>query len=1268
MIVLQEPPILQDTKQHLEAMDGDAFERLVVRCLGEMSPELRGLAVLGQNDDGKPIPCPVDGLYFVAAPEPCWVMVASTTMARQKLRGKWLGNAGKAGDVDKAVTWFNEAKVKSPGVKGRLILATNRSLSGNDKLYLDAVSEGRNSGLQMQIIEGSALVRFLDNTREGQSVRQEILGIPAFLISLPLLRQVAQESLKAHWLRYGPGLEEADHLISRKAQAGIRRSLAAGSPLIGLQGASGFGKSVLAHQVARERTEAGDVVIWIPAELITPDAPLATTLSAVLKMFSASLDASAGEDALRLVAEQASRLILLVDDINRTDRPIQLVKTMNGWVGADSYRQAAGSEARRVNSAPPQVSFLVPLWPNASAPSYAGTGADKAMWMLWRLVPVEPYSQKERIMLEEQRQAEHIPDFEGITDALNGDPFLCGLVSPHLRFTAEDSHAELIRLIFEDFLAQSAQAAEERARSCNMLVLTYEVIQAVDALVDLMLDQDEPDLNWTRVQSRLSERQANILRHVADTNQLGWLVSDPQQAVWHWKHTRLRDALIGRRLAVALFPEIATEGDPVNLSEQVIRLLDNPGLCEAWAISLAYLPSASTQCGAIKILGQHAPLALAHALRLSLFPQEAAPREALRMGLKTALAVQPDRSNEFVPSLQTLILEQLSLTDDDLVLDIVEGLPVAWDTEFARLRNGNLTVALGMIADAQRHSFPPAANDRQLEASLQAFGKREARQKAHLIERIKAALQDSAQMKAAVLLMGYLAWPEFSALISISWQQHRSLFFPIAGNFNHGPWLCYLWALGRCCTRETKSTLVELLLGVGRLDDEHREHGATQRYLHFGSGMRQALRFPLSPSAVQTWVEVATGTPTISRDLFFNCRQQEEPDIVEAYVRWAAIAKPFMPGDFVRSSDVLLDPQPIPPGWIHDAKVYQNNDVLKRLWELVTRETNQEVRDLAFTMWKRSASHEEIGLLRSIREDDALFDPSLEVRIRLVDETAAPALAARIRQNPAEWCGYAPRLYHDAEVREAFLAGYPVALEKAHWDVEAAPRHLPLNAIPEFVSRLRPSLLRASETWVPLLLTGVPEALSLVHEAVGQASQEDLQFLFSFSLSSGEPLTKKMLDAIEPALNRCEPNQLNYLVEKAIEDGQGDWVLEHLPEIVTGDGHAPLWLTEADIWASLGKLANLAPQGLMAVYCTSEFHRVVDDRGRRPFLADPMIILRAWMRENPSADQISVAALIISEKGIPDDLLWWSRLQPDDVGRPHWENARRLLKIRRWKN
>lgn len=1259
---------MQDTKQHLEAIDGDAFERLVVRCLGEMSPELRGLAVLGQNDDGKPIPCPVDGLYFVAAPEPCWVMVASTTMARQKLRGKWLGNAGKAGDVDKAVTWFNEAKVKSPGVKGRLILATNRSLSGNDKLYLDAVSEGRNSGLQMQIIEGSALVRFLDNTREGQSVRQEILGILAFLISLPLLRQVAQESLKAHWLRYGPGLEEADHLISRKAQAGIRRSLAAGLPLIGLQGASGFGKSVLAHQVARERAEAGDVVIWIPAELITPDAPLATTLSAVLKMFSASLDASAGEDALRLVAEQASRLILLVDDINRTDRPIQLVKTMNGWVGADSYRQAAGSEARRVNSAPPQVSFLVPLWPNASAPSYAGTGADKAMWMLWRLVPVEPYSQEERIMLEEQRQAEHIPDFEGITDALSGDPFLCGLVSPHLRFTAEDSHAELIRLIFEDFLAQSAQAAEERARSCNMLVLTYEVIQAVDALVDLMLDQDEPDLNWTRVQSRLSERQANLLRHVADTNQLGWLVSDPQQAVWHWKHTRLRDALIGRRLAVVLFPEIAAEGDPVNLSEQVIRLLDNPGLCEAWAISLAYLPSASTQCGAIKILGQHAPLALAQALRLSLFPQEAAPREALRMGLKTALAVQPDRSNEFVPSLQTLILEQLALTDDELVLDIVDGLPGAWDVDFARLRNGDVVVALGMIERTLRQrGFPPAAKDRQLEAALEAFGKRKVQQSKQLVEHMEAALQDGGLIEAAVLLMGYLAWPEFSAVICDSWQQLRSLLFPLAGDTNHRPWLCYLWALGRCCTPDAKPVLSELLRGVERLDNQRREHGATQRYLTFGSSMKQAIRFPLSPSAVETWLEVAAEVPTIRRDLLFICRHQEEPDIIEDYVRYIATAEPVL-SEFMENVDVLHDPQPLPSGWTFESKTYQSEAVLRRLWDMVKQETNQKIRALAFTIWKRSASHEELNLLRSINESDRLFDASLKVRVRLTDETAAPALAGRIRQRPSYWCGYAPRLYHNAEVQEAFLENYPAALDEAGWDANNAIGYLPLDAIPRFVSRLRPSLLRASRTWVPLLLTGVPEALALVREAVSEAGVLDLQMLFHFDLYPSGILTKKMLEAIKPVLSRCEQNDLVHLVEKAISDGLSSWVLDHLPGVVTGEGHEPYWLTEPDIRASLDELARRVPQGFSEVRRTSKFYDVADSRNHRALLIDSMTVLRAWLGELPADDKITVAALVVSERGIPDDFSWWSRLQPGNAGRSHWENASRLLKIRRWRN
>ena len=63
------------TQSRLSALDDTDFERLVLRYLEYTRPELRGIASTGQNEEGKPIACPVDGIYYLHGPPPLCVAV-----------------------------------------------------------------------------------------------------------------------------------------------------------------------------------------------------------------------------------------------------------------------------------------------------------------------------------------------------------------------------------------------------------------------------------------------------------------------------------------------------------------------------------------------------------------------------------------------------------------------------------------------------------------------------------------------------------------------------------------------------------------------------------------------------------------------------------------------------------------------------------------------------------------------------------------------------------------------------------------------------------------------------------------------------------------------------------------------------------------------------------------------------------------------------------------------------------------------------------------
>ena len=1243
---------LYDALARIECSD---FEELVVRYLRETYSDLRGLISTGKNSKNKPIPCPVDAMLYIAGSPPRCVAVAITTEMRKNLSGKWLGNAGKIGDIDKAAKYFETWKTYQPDIVCELYIATNCQLGSEVSLYRKAIERGRAHNIRVTVVEASCLLDFLDRGPEGQYVRQELLGIPASRMSLSLLRSISLQTLDQHWQRFGSARTGIDTLIQREAALEVRHALTGNAGLVGLTGASGVGKSALAQQIARELVSTENIVIWIAAEWIVPDAPLVTTLASTLSKFHSSLNNAAGEDALRIATEQARGITLLIDDINRTGSISALLRTIEGWASRNK-----GQEGGRAGN---NIDILVPLWPNEAIPLNPNGQNDNRTRADWHLISIRAYTDREQRMLEEKQNRGVSSDNEQIFKVLSGDPFLCGLVSPHLEVTSDTSRSELIRVLFENALHLASQKAEENARAAGQMVTANEVGYALDDLIEQMLLADEPEPDWLSVRAILGDRKADILHRLADTNQLGWLASEAERTVWRWKHTRLRDALTGRWLAKRIFLEWESRGT----SDATRKWLAHPGLSEAWALALVFAPNSEAQVRLIYEIGMSFPLALASALRLNLFPAEQAQRAAIQQALKTALSILGDRENEFVSGLETLILAQLAETNDPLVIVLTEDLSITWDVRFARIRNGDLQAALQYFdSQLRRGEFPPSYNFRTLEDSLEALTRLYTKNEETLAKQLSSRLHLDSEPEPAILLMGYLGWSQFCEVICKSWEARRAAEDTRPGSL---AWQCYLWSLARCCSEEGISTLAELLRGVEMLSKDRGETGGEERYLHFSMPLRAVgrSRLPLSSIAAATWAKVATDHSNISYELFYTARRVESPIFVEAYVRWYVKAKPFM-HEFSRNSDVLKDPQPLPRDTHLDVAVFRSSVVLDRLWELATNDGDANVRELAFQMWRRSASITELPQLQSIPEASSLFNAALEVRARLGDETAGGSLAKKIKEKPTDWCAYAPRLYQVPEVKEAFLDNYAAALEGDGYEEGYAPSHLPAEAVPEFIERLRPVLLKTRRTWTSLFLTGVPEALTLIQEVIAGAQESDLEHLFSYRLYGGGPITRRMLDALRPVLHRLRENDIRRLVEQALKDGQGEWVMQNLTAYVSAPDHPRYWLNEQDILDDLNALAAQVLHGTRAVYATHYYHEVISSDAHSPYMTDFKRTLRRWLGATPTDAQITIAALALIERGQTEDIAWWQDIRPQqDTCRQQWENTFRILLIRKWK-
>ena len=132
---------MDETELALERLsDTSVFETLAVLYIERQWPELRGLIQTGINNEGKPIPCPVDAIRLIPIDDGAQrlVFLAATTTADEELSRKWLGEEPttktdkkrnrepRKGDIEKAAEELTAWKNTHPQARGVLYLATNR--------------------------------------------------------------------------------------------------------------------------------------------------------------------------------------------------------------------------------------------------------------------------------------------------------------------------------------------------------------------------------------------------------------------------------------------------------------------------------------------------------------------------------------------------------------------------------------------------------------------------------------------------------------------------------------------------------------------------------------------------------------------------------------------------------------------------------------------------------------------------------------------------------------------------------------------------------------------------------------------------------------------------------------------------------------------------------------------------------------------------------------------------------------------------------------
>jgi hypothetical protein len=428
---------IERTCHSLEAFTNTGqFEIIGMGFLRSLDTGLAALAHTGINALGKTISSPIDGFAMVRGLwPPCFVFAQFTTDQRKRLREKWLGGS-QSGDLAKACAQADSLRASLPDAKFRIYLCSTRRV--DQELITACALFGTGRGVEVLVVEQSALAHWLAVKPDGQFLRAEYLGIRTSLLSAQLLDEICLKSVE----RYAIELEDAPWIDRPFERVLQERAWTGKETIIALIGDSGYGKSTSASRLLRSLSERGRRCIRISEDDVSSTPTLAAALDRAMRSIYPTLETGAGEEALRLCAQ--SPLIVVVDDINRAPDPSRCLERCLSYL----------RDKQNANSL-----LILPLWKKiASRLISRGTPRTTDV-----VIPRFTYEECHDLISSRLPSTKHFEIYK-LAQELQGDPYLVGL------WIQRGARANLERDLIAAFVGDECQRlAEQSAGAINIM-------------------------------------------------------------------------------------------------------------------------------------------------------------------------------------------------------------------------------------------------------------------------------------------------------------------------------------------------------------------------------------------------------------------------------------------------------------------------------------------------------------------------------------------------------------------------------------------------------------------------------------------------------------------------------------------------------------------------------------------------------------------------------------------------------------------------------
>ncbi len=1194
----------------LERMtDRAQFELLATSVLRKSKPEYAGIIHTGINSRGETIVARVDGIHQIPGnTPPHYVFVQHTTTDRTRLRNKWISN--RDADIPKAIAAANKIRKGQPSAMFTIVLTTNQRV--DKQLFIDLQQHAATASMAVDIWEQSRISDFLDTTADGQYLRKLYLNINAELLSADLLHKIGQQSLDQYKnealmpttvpLVHRPAVEE----ILANAQPG-------GADLCIVRGRSGYGKSVATAQALEHWLSEGHFGLWLPAHLVQNAPRIQNAIEECLRSYYPTLEPGAGETAIQL-ARKAGRILLCVDDINRTPAPDRSLQQLINL--ATPSKESVRGRNTGVTEVPISAPLcqVIPVWPEVT--SLLPQAVLDQPWIrnvvLHELLPEE----SAEIIRTKAPRLSTVEVCE-LASQLSHDPFLIGLFATlannqmntnQLRATAADA--------MEQFLNHQFNVACQ-VGSANLLATELSEI-LINLAARMIIDRNLRPL-WRELESWFPE-DSKEMRGIRLLTQKGHLCGlDPERRLI-FRHDRLQEWFL-----IIAMTELLKRNDP---SQNVVS---DPYFSTIVGKALAKTELPPDQIAEIQ---KDAPWTVFEAIR-----QIGEPSNPHHERLFEAAYNFAEReSSHSVDAVMEAICATLMETDSSRILPIIDAMPPNAMLMAAGLRNGSAQHGMRFIRSSANHHFEPGMNhgfrDRVVEHAGHHHGKQLANQIRQQLSRRDLPVLDA---NAYLALLGHSRFPEFDQLIPQVWERYRNDASASADALAYG-----LWAAARCPLKDPNNVLgpmVEQLAALPIRDDYTKMPTDREQMTQcLGWGFRRGI----TPEALAHLLEAGRKNQNLHPDVAGMVKDLDNPDAVEFYARH--IAQQGGWSDLTSLGDGEPEVQ---------IRSSQTTDRLREIWQSPSEP--EKVRIYAFCLWLRASGGKENTVPQEIDACSPFHRYAVQHRIKLGDTSVIPELVKLLQADEMQgwwwvmahrvWCqelqpmacqalanlqgkiptdfsgGREDRLYPLA----CFIVAIPPADGEAlllqHWE---HLKHSPLMVVAAF-------------------RIGTPTCVNLAGAALSLCPPEAHIFHLTFSAvwskqNTMNPITLQHMKNLAPYLDRMKKDDIRSLAwetERAAgtDEAIADWIRRNLVALLPAADRHQIKIADESF---ISHLERAVQEGRFKPYLGFLFE---DHSGQRvAFPEHQLQLLSEWLSTQRTVRGLAVAAECLKHIGTRQDL------------------------------